>query len=58
MAALDEERALEQPPRHLALGHFDRVIGLRAGAVVLDAPAERVDPAELARLFDLGAAGA
>ena len=42
----------------LALGHFDRVIGLRAGAVVLDAPAERVDPAELARLFDLGAAGA
>ena len=42
----------------LALGHFDRVIGLRAGAVVLDAPAERVDPGELARLFDLGAAGA
>ena len=42
----------------LALGHFDRVIGLRAGVVVLDAPAERVDRAELARLFDLGADGA
>ncbi len=34
-----------------ALSHFDRVVGLREGHVVLDAPAGRVDPSVAAALY-------
>lgn len=39
----------------LALAHFDRVIGLRAGVVAFDLPAAAVDPGALARLYALDA---
>jgi phosphonate transport system ATP-binding protein len=37
----------------LALGHFDRVVGLRAGRVAFDLPAAGVDPDRLAALYAL-----
>jgi len=37
----------------LALGHFDRVIGLRRGRVVFDRPAGEVTPGLIDRLYDL-----
>ncbi|QFZ24208.1 ATP-binding cassette domain-containing protein [Saccharothrix syringae] len=38
----------------VALGRFDRVVGLRAGRVVVDAPPREVGDAEVARLFRTG----
>ena len=37
----------------LAVRHFDRVIGLRAGRIVFDLPPSRVTPAELQSLYEL-----
>ncbi len=35
----------------LALGHFDRVVGLRDGRILFDLPAAKVDPARLDELY-------
>jgi len=39
----------------LARAHFERIIGLRAGRVVFDEPAQELDDARFHELFSLGA---
>jgi phosphonate transport system ATP-binding protein len=37
----------------LALGHFERIVGLRAGRVAFDAAPDEVSPASIASLYEL-----
>lgn len=39
--------------RHLALTHFDRVIGLKNGAIVIDQPSESLTSADITELYSV-----